>query len=234
MSKENKITAYKGFNKDLTCNGFQYEVGKEYEMPEDEVQICQAGFHACESPLEVLDYYFMDDNCDMARFAEVEQSGKISMENDGSTKMASSKIRIKAELKFSDLVKIGIDWLIEKTRPVVGKKGRNNDGGEDSAKIGSSGYSAQIGSSGDSAQIGSSGYSAKINSTGEDSVICCAGHGSRVKAKLGSWITLAEWGWDDAKRRYVPKMVKTIRIDGENYKPDTWYMMKDGEIVEVK
>ena len=151
MSKEN-ITAYKGFNKDLTCNGFQYEIGKEYEMPEDEVQICRAGFHACESPLEVLDHYFMDDNCDMARFAEVEQSGKISMENDGSTKMASSKIRIKAELKFSDLVKIGIDWLIEKTKPVAGKKGRNNDGGENSAKIGSSGDSAKIGSSGDSAQ----------------------------------------------------------------------------------
>ena len=155
MSKENKITAYKGFNKDLTCNGFQYEIGKEYEMPEDEVQICQAGFHACESPLEVLDYYFMDDNCDMARFAEVEQSGKISMEDDGSTKMASSKIRIKAELKFSELVKIGIDWLIEKTKPVVGKKGRNNDGGENSAQIGSSGDSAKIGSSGDYAQIGS-------------------------------------------------------------------------------
>ena len=191
MSKENKIIAYKGFNRDMTCNGFQYEVGKEYEMPEDEVQICRAGFHACESPLEVLDYYFMDDNCDMARFAEVEQSGKISMENDGSTKMASSKIRIKAELKFSDLVKIGIDWLIEKTKPVAGKKGRNNDGGENSAKIGSSGYSAKIGSSGYYAQIGSSGYYAQIGSSGDSAQIGSSGDSAKIgssgdSAKIGS------------------------------------------------
>ena len=103
----------------------------------------------------------------------------------------------------------------------------------DSAKIGSSGDSAKIGSSGDSAQIGSSGDSAQIDSTGVDSVICCAGHGCTVKAKIGSWITLAEWEYSEEKGRSVPRCVKTEYVDGENIKPDTWYQLKNGEFVEV-
>ena len=103
----------------------------------------------------------------------------------------------------------------------------------DSAKIGSSGYSAKIGSSGGSAKIGSSGGSAQIDSTGVDSVICCAGHGCTVKAKIGSWITLAEWEYSEEKGRSVPRFVKTEYVDGEKIKPDTWYQLKNGEFVEV-
>ena len=104
----------------------------------------------------------------------------------------------------------------------------------DSARIGSSGNSAQIGSSGDSARIGSSGYSAQIDSTGEDSVICCAGNKSVVKAKVGSWITLAEWEYSDEKGRFVPRCVKTEYVDGETIKADTWYRLENGEFVEVE
>ena len=113
----------------------------------------------------------------------------------------------------------------------------------DSAKIGSSGYSAQIGSSGDSAQIGSSGncakigssgYSARINSKGENSVICCAGHGSMVKAKVGSWITLSEWKYNEKKGRAVPLCVKTEYVDGERIKADTFYKLEGGEFVECQ
>ena len=112
-----------------------------------------------------------------------------------------------------------------------------------SAKIGSSGYSAKIGSSGNYAQIGSSGYSAKIgssgnsaqiDSSGEDSVICCAGNGSAVKAKAGSWITLAEWEYSDEKGRYIPHCVKTEYVDGEKIKADTWYRLKNGKFVEAE
>ena len=111
-----------------------------------------------------------------------------------------------------------------------------------SAKIGSSGYSAQIGSSGDYAQIGSSGYYAKIGSsgdsaqivsTGEDSVICCAGHGSVVRAKKGSWITLAEWENNKEKGRWTPKTVQTFFVDGETVKADTPYTLKNGRLEEV-
>ncbi|MCU6720742.1 hypothetical protein OCV67_12525 [Porcipelethomonas ammoniilytica] len=102
-----------------------------------------------------------------------------------------------------------------------------------SARIGSSGDSAQIGSSGDSARIGSSGNFAKIGSSGKDCVICCAGHNSVVKAKKGSWITLAEWEYSEEKERYIPKCVKTEFVDGERIKEDTLYKLIDGEFVEV-
>ena len=103
----------------------------------------------------------------------------------------------------------------------------------DSAQISSSGNSARIGSSGNSAKIGSSGYSAQIESAGEDSVICCAGHDSAVKAKAGSWITLAEWEYSEGKHGCVPKFVKTEYVDGERIKADTWYKLIDGEFTEV-
>ena len=220
------MITYKGFDKDFKCRDFQYEVGKDYEMPEDGIQVCEKGFHACESPLEVLDYYpILDGNGDNNRFAEVEQSGKTDKEK-GSTKVCSSKIHIKAELSLAGLIKAGVDWIINSVRKETPKEGTEllNDNGGDYA---------QIGSSGDSAQIGSSGDSAKINSTGEDSVICCAGNDCKAKAKQGSWITLSEWEWDETKKRAVPVMVKTIRIDGKRYKADTWYMLKDKKIVEV-
>ncbi len=102
-----------------------------------------------------------------------------------------------------------------------------------SAKIGSSGDSAKIGSSGDSAQIGSSGNSAKINSTGKYSVICCAGHNSIAKGKIGSWITLSEWKYSDEEHCNIPICVKTKKIDGVKIKEDTYYKLVKGKFVEV-
>jgi len=102
-----------------------------------------------------------------------------------------------------------------------------------SAKIGSSGYSAQIGSSGDSAQIGSSGDSAQIELNGQDSVGAGIGLDTKIKGKKGNWITLAEWKYDDEKKRYVPICVKSAQIDGEIIKEDTFYMLKDSKFTEV-
>ena len=234
---EKVIKSYKGFDKNMQCRGFQYEVGKEYEM-DGEIKCCNRGFHACKSPLEVWDYYDMLNS----RFAEVEQSGKID-EEEKSTKVCSSHIKIKAELKLADIVNIGVEWLKDITsQSKVKTTDKLVDNSGYYAKIGSSGYSAKIGSSGDSAKIGSSGYSAqigssgdyaKIDSTGEDSVIMCAGNKSKAKAKIGSWITLAEWEWSDDKNRYVPVCVKTEYVDGENIKADTWYQLRSGKFVEV-
>jgi len=344
MSKK-VITSYKAFDKNMQCRGFQYEVGKEYEM-DGEIKCCNRGFHACKSPIEVWNYYDMLNS----RYAEVEQSGKIEKE-ENSTKVCSSHIKIKAELKLADIINIGVEWLKDITSPSkVKADGVLNDNGDrrkqigssgdyakigssgDYAKIGSSGNSAQIGSSGNYAQIGSSGdyaqigssgnyaqigssgnyakigssgnyaqigssgnyakigssgnyaqigssgdyakigssgdyaqigssgdyakigssgdyakigssgdYAkigssgdyAQIDSTGEDSVIMCAGNSSRAKAKVGSWITLAEWKWSDEKKRDVPVYVKTEYVDGENIKADTWYQLKNRKFVEV-
>ena len=286
------IKSYKAFDENMQCRGFQYEVGKEYDMDGD-IQCCKRGFHACESPMEVWDYYDMLTS----RFAEVEQSGKISTEAD-STKICSSRIKIKAELKLADIINIGVEWLKDLTAPSkvkadgaelndngvraaqigssgdsakigssggyakigssgdYAKIGSSGDSAQigssggyaqigssgdyakigssgDAAQIGSSGDAAKIGSSGDAAQIGSSGDAAQIDSTGEDSVIMCAGEGSVAKAKIGSWITLAEWERDDRKGCLVPVCVKTERVDGIKIKPDTWYKLQDGEFVEV-
>lgn len=216
---ENVITSYKGFDKNMQCRGFQYEVGKEYEM-DGEIKCCNRGFHACKSPMEVWDYYDMFDS----RFAEVEQSGKID-EEEKSTKICSSHIKIKAELKLADIINIGVEWLKDITSPSkVKTDGTLNDNGD---------RKKQIGSSGNYAKIGSSGNSAQIDSTGEDSVIMCAGNSSIAKAKEGSWITLAEWKWNDEKKRNVPVCVKTEYVDGENIKADTWYQLKNGKFVEA-
>lgn len=218
MSK-NVIKSYKGFDKDMKCRGFQYEVGKEYDM-DGEIKCCNRGFHACKSPLEVWDYYDMLNS----RYAEVEQTGKID-EEEKSTKVCSSHIKIKAELKLTDIINIGVEWLKDMTSPSkVKTDGALNDNGD---------RKKQIGSSGDYAQIGSSGDYAKIDSTGEDSVIMCAGGNSKAKAKVGSWITLAEWEWSDEKNRNVPICVKTEYVDGVNIKADTWYQLKNGKFVKV-
>ena len=216
---EKVIKSYKAFDKNMQCRGFQYEVGKEYEM-DGEIKCCDRGFHACKSPMEVWDHYDMLSS----RFAEVEQSGKID-EEVNSTKVCSSCIKIKAELKLADIINIGVEWLKDITSPTKVKTDiAKNDNGGDYAQIGSSGYSAQI---------GSSGYSAKIGITGEDAVIMCAGKESKAKAKAGSWITLAGWKWSEEKNRNVPICVKTKYVDGNNIKADTWYKLKNREIVEV-
>ena len=225
---EKVIKSYKGFDKDMQCRGFQYEVGKEYNM-DGEIKCCNRGFHACKSPFEVWDYYDMLNS----RFAEVEQSGKID-EEEKSTKVCSSHIKIKAELKLADIINIGVEWLKDITSPSkVKTEGALNDNGVRKKQIGSSGDYAKIGSSGDYAKIGSSGDYAQIDNTGEDSVIMCVGNNSKAKANVGSWITLAEWKWSDKKKRNVPACVKTEYVDGENIKADTFYKLKNGKFVEV-
>ena len=243
MANEKKIVAYKGFDKDFKCRDFQYEVGKTYEM-DGNIKCYNRGFHACESPMEVFDCYDMLTS----RFAAVEQSGKIDKE-ESSTKVCSSRIKIKAELKLADIIKLGVEWLKEITVPSK-IEADNSSNEDDSAKIGSSGYSAKIGSSGDyakigssgcSAQIGSSGCSAKIGSSGDyaqidssglNSVVMCAGFDSKAKAAIGSWITLAEWKRIGDVRK--PICVKTEQVDGKRIKADTYYKLIDGKFEEVE
>lgn len=212
------ITSYKAFDKNMQCHDFQFEVGKEYEM-DGEIECGKRGFHACKNPLELWDYYKMLKS----RFAEVEQSGKID-KDEKSTKVCSSHIKIKAELKLADIINIGIEWLKNVTSPSKYKKDGVLDDSGDYAQIGSCGLCTHIGSSGDCAQI---------DSIGGDSVIMCAGNNSRVKATVGSWITLAEWVWNDEKKRNVPICVKTEYVDGERIKTDTWYKLENGAFVEV-
>ena len=222
------IKSYKGFDKNLKCRDFQYEIGKEYEM-DGEIKVCSRGFHACESPFDVFDHYPMIES----RFCEVEQDGNISKEDRG-TKICSSKIKIKAELKLADMIYLGVEWLKEITSPEKIKTSIKDNSSGDDAKIESSGNYAQIGSSGNYAQIGSSGNYAQIDSTGEGCVIMCAGINSVAKASKGSWITLSEWSYSDKKQRYILVCVKTEFVDGEKIKADTYYKLDGGVFKEIQ
>ena len=274
------MKAYKGFNKDFTCRGFQFEEGKEYE--EEEAVLCEKGFHACTNPLDVLNYY----NDVEGKYCEVELDEVSNDKKENDSKICGKRIKINAEIGFVGLFKMGIEWLngqtifskndtkeLEKSSGNYAKIGSSGNyakigssgnyakigsSGDDAqigssgdgakigssgdyakigssgnyAKIGSSGYGAQIGSSGNYAKIGSSGDDAKIGSSGKNSVVMCAGNNSIAKAKIGSWITLAEWGRDD-NGDWIPINVVTKRVDGVEIKEDTYYKLVNGVFTEV-
>ena len=231
------LNGYKAFEPGMICKGKQYQENTDYE--EEGGEICEKGMmHYCVNPFDVLNFYpLVNDSGKVSDFAAV-KSLEEPVSGDGG-KFATKKIHIGVKLGLPGFVKACIDYLKEET---IGKAPNSTVSSGDYvqigssgnyAKIGSSGDYAKIGSSGNYAQIGSSGNHDQIESSGEDSVICCAGHDSAVKAKAGSWITLAEWEYSEAKNRCVPKCVKTEYVDGERIKADAWYKLIDGEFTEV-
>ena len=167
------MKAYKGFNKDFTCRGFQFEVGKEYE--EKEAVLCNKGFHACTNPLDVLNYY----NDVEGKYCEVELED-IAEGKEIDSKVCGKRIKINAEIGFAGLFKMGVEWLKEQT--IFSKYNMKdlNKSNENGAQIGSSGNYAQIGSSGYGARIGSSGYGARIGSSGNDARIGSSGDDAQI------------------------------------------------------
>ncbi|MBQ6794070.1 MAG: hypothetical protein IJO84_11975, partial [Butyricimonas sp.] len=194
------MKAYKGFNKDFTCRGFQFEEGKEYE--EEEAVLCEKGFHACTNPLDVLNYY----NDVEGKYCEVELDEVSNDKKENDSKICGKRIKINAEIGFVGLFKMGIEWLKEQTIFSKNDTKELEKSSGNYAKIGSSGYGAKIGSSGDDAKIGSSGYGAKIGSSGNYAQIGSSGYGAQIGssgnyAKIGSSGNYAQIGssGDDAK-----------------------------------
>ncbi|HGG4784066.1 TPA: hypothetical protein ACJGTY_003565 [Salmonella enterica subsp. enterica serovar Hvittingfoss] len=107
MTKE--IVTFKGFNKDLKCRDFQFEIGKTFHH-DGKVEACVSGFHACECPFDVFSYYSPADS----RFAETISFGITDREEDGDTKIASASITIKAELTLPQFIQRGIEWIWSK------------------------------------------------------------------------------------------------------------------------
>ena len=203
------LNGYKAFEPGMICKGKQYRENTDYE--EEGGEICEKGMmHYCVNPFDVLNFYpLVNDSGKVSDFAAVKALEKPVEGDNG--KFATRKLHIGVKLGLPGFVKACIDYLKEETI----EKAPNSTG------------------SGDYAQIGSSGDYAKIESSGEDSVICSSGAESVVKAKLGSWITLAEWKYSDEKNRMVPQFVKTEFVDGEKIKADTWYKLIGGEFTEV-
>ncbi len=211
-NSEKKITAYKGFESDMTCRGFQYEVGKQYEH-KGKVEVCKSGFHACENPMDVLDYYApCDGNGKQRRYCKVEQSGAI--DTDGG-KTCSSKIHIAAEIGLDGLVKAGVKFILDKVNWKDAKKSNTGN------------YSAAT-NTGDRSAATNTGNRSAATVSGEDSVAVVTGKDSKSKGALGCWLVLTE---RDEDWKIIE--VKAVKVDGEKVKADTWYKLINGELREL-
>ena len=204
------IKSYKGFDKDLKCRDFQYEVGKEYE--ETDAKACERGFHACEIPLDVFDYYAPGER---SRYCIVEQSGIISKHDDDS-KVASSKIKIGAEIGIPGLVKAQIEYV---------KSHCTNEHNADP------GMPATAGSYG-AATAGYRGAATSRGSVavGENGVGLVRGNDVKIKGGLGAILVCAL----EQENSYDIAGWKAFVVDGEIIKADTWYTVKDGQVIECE
>ena len=237
---EQKIKAYKAFDKDLSCRGFKYEVGKEYEET-GYIKACEKGFHACPYPLDVFGYYAPAGS----RFCEVEQSGKIDdLESD---KVCSSKIRIGAELDIRGLVKAAVSFVKERCtnecnadpgKPATaGNRGAATAGNRGAATAGDYGaatagnYGAATAGDSGAATAGDRGAATARGkaSTGSNGLSVARGNNVRVKGGIGAILVIAEEGEDS----YDIVDWKAVVVDGEVVKADTWYRLENGELVEV-
>ena len=242
------IKSYKGFNKDMTCRGFQYEEGKEYE--EETTDVCHSGFHACEHPLDCLCYYSPNESV----YHEVEQSGEFDRGEDDS-KVASTKIKVGVRLDVAGLVKAAIDFTMSRVKKEArsdedyGASSATGDYGASSA-TGYKGASSATGDYGASSATGNcgassaTGYKGASSANDPESVAVAWGYKGKAMGVLGSHIVLAEWKYigkedDDRYDRSEQKAwefvgAKMFRVDGEKVKSDTWYRLENGELVEVE
>ena len=227
------MKTYKGFNKDMTCRGFKYEEGKEYETNEP-VSCCNNGFHACEDPLDCFNYYAPGESV----YHEVEQSGEISRNNDGESKVASSKIKIGARLDIAKIVNLHFDFVksrttFENTDPEqasAGWKGAASAGAYGAASAGENGAA----SAGENGAASAGEYGAAVSkgsaAVGENGIACVRGNGCRVKGGIGAILVIAE----ENKYDNDIKEWQAFVVDGEKIKADTYYTLKHGEIVEAE
>ena len=233
------IKSYKGMDANMQCRGFQYQVGGEYET--DKAKACETGFHACEMPLDVFNYYPPAKS----RFFEVEQDGDISREN-GDSKVASTKLKVGAEIGIPGLVKAQIEYVKARTtqeytdpeRATAGEYGAATAGNRGAATAGyagaaTAGYAgaATAGNRG-AATAGNRGAATARGSAAVGDNGCALVRGNNVKAKggLGSILVICE----EFGNSYDIKEWKAAIVDGKTIKPDTWYTLKDGEFVEVE
>ena len=202
---------YKGFDKNMQCRGFQYEVGKEYET--EDAAACKTGFHACEYPLDVLNYYAPAES----QYAVVEQSGKIS-KSGGDTKVASTKIKIVAEIGIAGLVKAAVEYTKTRAKEEPGGHATGNQGAASAT--------------GDRGAASATGYQGAASATGKAGVALAAGFGCKAKGAIGCAICVVERGnWDG--ETYPIINIKAAIVDGDIVKADTYYMLINGAFVEA-
>ena len=196
------MKCFKGFDKDLKCRDFQYEIGKEYT--EEKADICNCGFHACEFPMDVFGYYPPSDS----RYCEVELEENGQKSSDDS-KRVGKKISVKAEIGIAGIIKAGVEYIKEQ---VDWEDDKATNTGNKSAATNTGNRSAAI-------------------VEGKESIALATGIKSKAKGKIGCFIVLTEW--KEINNEYHIVDIKSAKVDGENIKEDTFYMLKDGKFVEV-
>lgn len=199
------MKGFKGFNSKLQCTPegkcFQYEVGKTYE--EQEAVLCKRGFHFCEHPLDIFGYYAPTTS----RFAEVEALADVTPGDGTDTKHSTTKIRIGAELTLSELINAAVRFVFDRAA---------DDRGDASA----------TGNGGGSYAPAPRGAAYAADDRGAASA---TGDGGTATASLGNWIVVSEWKVVDGRWSRVD--VKAVMVDGATVKADTFYMLKDGQLV---
>jgi hypothetical protein len=166
-----KIIAYKGFNADWTCRGFQFEVGKTYTHDGD-VDLCRAGFHACEYPLDVLAYY-----PPTGKLAVVELEDAAPAEVDGDSKRAARSITIKAALSIAEFVSASIEYATKRCEPVKTKRATG-----DSSAASATGYNSAASATGDNSAASATGDNSAASATGDRSAASATGYRSAASA----------------------------------------------------
>ena len=220
------MKAYKGFDKDLKCRGFQYEVGKEYE--EENASLCEKGFHACENPLDTFRYYGPTDS----RYCEVDVDDN-GERNDADSKVCGKHIKIGAEIGLKGVINAGVRFVFDKCESATEENASGWRG--NAAASGTSGNAAASGVSGNAAASGERGTAAVTGCRGKASAIgkqCIAvawGQDSLARGSVGNWLVVSE---RDDDGNIID--AKIVRVDGETVKENTWYTLKNGEISEVE
>ena len=204
------MKCYKGFDEDLKCRDFQYEIGKEYE--EERAEICNTGFHACENPLDVFGYYAPADS----RYCEVELDANDQKSDD--SKRVGKKISIKAEIGIAGIIKAGVEYIKDQVNWEDDKK--SNTGNRSAAT-----------NTGDQSVATNTGYRSVATVKGKESVAMAIGYDSKAKGSLGCFIVLAECKKLGDEYHIVD--LKSAKVDGEKIKPDTFYKLINGEFVEA-
>ena len=197
------MKVYKGTDKDMRCRGLQYEIGKPVEANGD-ISMCNNGLHACEMPLDVLNYY---PPCSGRYFVGVLDG--VSDERSNDSKRVGRKLELKAELNIAGLIKAQINYVRERATPE----------GETAT--------------GDQGAASATGFQGAASATGKTSVAVSTGVDGRVMGALGCAVVCVERGDLDGETRPIKSILAAV-VDGNKIKPGIWYTVKDGQWVEIE
>ena len=215
MENNKEIIAYKGFKRNMTCRGFQYEEGQTYET--DEAKLCKEGFHACENPIDMLHYYSPGDS----EYHEVKMEG-VSDERSEDSKVVAKKITVGAKIGVPAICQLTFEYVKSHcTNENNAEAGKPETAGDRGAATAGVSGAATAGDYGAATSIGSS-------SVGVNGLAVARGNGCKVKGGLGAMLVIAEENDDDSDI----KEWKAVIVDGETIKADTWYKLVDGELKE--